>query len=151
MSSSKLLAVAAMGCCAFLAACSAPGRNFSDSRLRETLEVEILPNTSKMFIYRLQMPEDLIPSQVRIERGGWSRGDDEPAGIALGASTPKRLQENAAFVVAQMGYCREGVLIIDSSASRFNLWVKGECKEGATDLDRQTFGGKKILPVTLAH
>jgi len=134
---------------ALLAACSTPGRSYTDSNLQETLEVEILPNTSKMFVYRLRVPEEHQPNSVRIERGGFQKGDDNRRGISIGGSTPKRLVENAAYVVEQMGYCREGFLEIDSSASQFNLWVKGECKEGATENDIKKFGTKQILPVVL--
>ena len=135
---------------ALLVACSSSGRNYTDSRLQETLETEILPNTSKMFIYRLRLPDDQQPNSVRIERGGFQGGgDNNRGGVSIGASTPKRLIENAGYVVQQIGYCREGFLEIDSSVSQFNLWVKGECKEGATEEDIKKFGTKKILPVDL--
>ena len=140
-----------VGICAFLVSCSTPGRSYTDSKLEETLEIEILPNTSKMFTYRLRVPEDKISNSIRIERGGFQREEDTRGGIAIGGSTPKRLIENAGYVVEHMGYCREGFLLIDSSASQFNLWVKGECKEGATEDDKQKFGIKQILPVKLAN
>jgi hypothetical protein len=134
---------------ALLLACSSPGRNYTGSSLEETLEVEILPNTSKMFVYRLRLPEDRMPEDVRVERGGPSGSDGR--GINIGRGTTERLHENATFVVQQMGYCREGFLEIDSSASRFNLWLKGECKEGATEEDRKKFGQKQTLPVKLVN
>jgi hypothetical protein len=130
-----------------LVACSSPGRSYTDSKLQETLEIEILPNTSKMFVYRLRLPDDQRPDAVRIERGGFQSGGDTRGGVAIGSSTPKRLIENAGYVVKQMGYCRDGFLEIDSSVSQFNLWVKGECKEGSTEEDIKKFGTKKILPV----
>jgi len=132
-----------------LFACSSPGRNYTDSSLEETLEIEILPNTSKMFVYRLRLPEDRLPSDVRVERGSGHPDGPGGRGINIDRGTTGRLHENAAYVVEQMGYCREGFLEIDSSASRFNLWVKGECKEGATDADRQKFGQKQTLKVKL--
>lgn len=135
---------------ALLLACSSPGRNYTGSSLEETLEIEILPNTSKMFVYRLRLPEDRMPSDVRVERGGHSEGPGGH-GINIDRDTTERLHENAAYVVAQMGYCREGFLEIDSSASRFNLWVKGECKDGATEDDRKKFGQKQTLPVKLTR
>ena len=116
--------------------------------MQETLEIEILPNTSKMFVYRLQLPESKLSNGVRIERGGFQR-NEEVRGIAVGGATQKRLVENAGYVVQQMGYCREGFLEIDSSASQYNLWLKGECKDGATEDDRKKFGTKQILPVNL--
>jgi hypothetical protein len=70
-------------------------------------------------------------------------------GISVGRSTQERLQNNAAYVLKNMGYCREGFLVLDSSASRFNSWVKGECKEAASAADRQKFGTKQTLPVVL--
>jgi hypothetical protein len=133
----------------FLVGCTAPGRNYTDSQLQETLDIEILPNTSKMFVYRLRLPEDQQPNSVRIERGGFQGGRDNRGGVPIASSTPKRLIENAGHVVEQMGYCREGFLEIDSSVSQFNSWVKGECKEGATEDDLKKFGTKKILPVDL--
>lgn len=142
----RLLFIAAVS--ALLFACTSPGRNYTGSSLEETLETEILPNTSKMFVYRLRLPEDRMPSDVRIERGGHPDGPGG-RGIDIGRETTARLHENAAYVVEQMGYCREGFLEIDSSASRFNLWIKGECKDGATDEDRKKFGQKQVLPVKL--
>lgn len=149
MLSARFLGAVLVSVCGLLAACSAPGRSYTDSKLQETLEIEILPNTSKMFVYRLQLPEDKMPNGVRIERGGFQRSDDERGGIAIGSSTPKRLLENAGYVVERMGYCREGFLEIDSSVSQYNLWMKGECKEGATEDDKKKFGTKQTLPVTL--
>lgn len=138
--------------CGLVAACSSPGRSYTDSKLQETLEIEILPNTSKMFVYRLRLPDDQRPESVRIERGGFQGGSEGPRrGININSSTPQRLVENAGYVVQNMGYCREGFLEIDSSASQYNLWVKGECKEGATDEDRKKFGAKQILPVVITQ
>lgn len=131
--------------CGLSVACSTAGRSYTGSNMQETLEIEILPDTSKMFVYRLQSPEN---NNVRIERGGFQRNDDV-RGIALGSSTQKRLVENAAYVVQHMGYCRDGFLEIDSSASQYNLWLKGECKDGATEDDKKKFGTKQILPVNL--
>jgi hypothetical protein len=136
--------------CGFAVACSTPGRSYTGSNMQETLEVEILPNTSKMFVYRLQLPEDKMSNGVRIERGGFQRSE-EVRGISVGGATQKRLVENAGYVVQHMGYCREGFLEIDSSASQYTLWLKGECKDGATEEDRKKFGTKQILPVTLAN
>jgi hypothetical protein len=134
--------------CGLAIACSSAGRSYTGSNMQETLETEILPNTSKMFVYRLQLPEGKMSNRVHIERGGFKR-NEETRGISVGGTTQKRLVKNAAYVVESMGYCREGFLEIDSSASQYNLWLKGECKEGATEDDKKKFGVKQILPVTL--
>ena len=149
MPSPRLLGclVVASALLSLLAACSTPGRSFTESTMQETLDIEILPNTSKMFVYRLRWPESEIPGLVHVERGATLREQPNPGGVQVGRSTQERLRENAAYVVKRMGYCREGFLEIDSSSSRYHLWLKGECKEGATDADKQQFGEKQTLPV----
>lgn len=143
-------AIGLMSLFACLVACSSPGRNYTGSALVETLDIEIMPNTSKMFVYRLRLPEDRMANNVQIERGGFMGGQQGPRGIAISSTTPKRLQENTAVVVERMGYCREGFLEIDSSIAPYNMWMKGECKEGATEEDIKRFGSKQSLPVKLA-
>lgn len=145
----RLFRFSAVALLALLSACNSTGRNYTDSRLQETLEIEILPNTSKMFVYRLQMPEDQIPGGVHIARGGGRGEGGGPGGVSVGHSTQARLHENAGYVVERMGYCREGFLEIDSSASNYNLWLKGECKDGASAEDIAKFGHKQTLPVKL--
>ena len=152
MSLVKFVGTALIGL--LVTSCTTPGRSYTDGNMQETLEIEILPNTSKMFIYRLRSPEDRMSGGVHIERGGFSHhGGDEGGGhgIAIDRSTQQHMHENAAYVVEHMGYCREGFLEIDSSASRFHLWLKGECKEGATEADIKKFGTKQTLPVKFSN
>lgn len=127
--------------CGLVVACTGTGRNYADTSVQETLEVEILPNASKMFVYRLRWPQDQHQTGIHMGR------ERESGGVNVNGYTEKRLQENAAFQVQKMGYCREGFLVIDSSVSRFHLWLKGECKEGASEVDKKTFNGKQVLPV----
>lgn len=128
-----------------LSACNNSGRSYVKSEMVETLEVEIRPNTSKMFIYRLRWPEALIPSHIRVENGSGSSRPVDQGGISVGRGTYERLLRNTAHVVERAGYCREGFLELDRSISRHHLWIKGECKEGATAEDQQKFGVQKIL------
>lgn len=119
------------------------GRSYTDVGMKETLEVQILPNTSKMFVYRLRMPEDQIPNHVRIVQSG--RETVRQTGVDLGSRSYRSLLMNVEHVVKKSGYCREGFLEIDKSLSRYHIWMKGECKEGATSEDSQKFGTEKIL------
>ena len=141
-------------CCSalmvFLAAlngCSSAGRSYTETEMKETLETEILPNTSKMFVYRLKWPETDIPNQVRIIRSDAPRNPYDRGGVEITRRTYGKLQENAAYVVQQEGYCREGFIELDHSMSRYHLWLKGECKEGASDADRTKFGEKNVISV----
>ena len=63
----------------------------------------------------------------------------------MGRGTYERLQENTAYVVARAGYCREGFFELDKRISRYEMWVRGECKESATEADREFFGATKAL------
>lgn len=129
-------------CVCAISGCNS-GRSYTKVGMQETLELQILPNTSKMFVYRLRMPEDQIPSQVRIAQS--SRDRVQQTGVELGARSYRSLLMNVEYVVKKSGYCREGFLEIDKSLSRYHIWMKGECKEGATTEDQQKFGSEKIL------
>ena len=148
-------AVLLVTCGLLIAACTSTGRSYVESSMQETLDVEILPNTSKMFVYRLRWPQDEQGNNVHIARnssfGGGGEGGGGRGGVDINRSSEQRLRENAGYVVQNMGYCREGFLVIDSSMSRFHLWLKGECKEGATAEDRKKFGEKQTLPVKLTR
>ncbi len=129
-----------------LVGCSSAGRSYVKSEMDETLEVEILPNDSKMFTYRLRWPEDRIPNHIRVSRDGSdARRDFYEGGVNVGRNTRQRLLENTGYVVEKVGYCRDGFFELDRSISRYHLWVRGECKESATPEDQLAFTGKQIL------
>jgi hypothetical protein len=119
------------------------GRSYVETQMAETLEIEILPNTSKMFTYRLRWPEP--PNQAGIERGGGHPGAHHGGGIKVGRDTYELLLVNTAYVVEHSGYCREGFFELDRRVSPMHLWVRGECKDGATPEDQQAFGTKQTL------
>jgi len=140
----KLLALPFM--VVMIGGCESAGRSYVDTSLVETLEVEILPNTSKMFIYRLRWPEEHIPSHVQVDRGGGNPGRAyRRGGVDVSRKTHERLLENTDYVVRQSGYCRDGFFELDRSISRYHLWIRGECKDGATSSDRENFGEKAVL------
>jgi hypothetical protein len=137
-----LMAIAVL----LLVGCGTAGRSYVETEMTETLEVEVLPNASKMFIYRLRWPEESIPNHIRVARGGANPGREFAlGGVDVGRSTHERLLENTAYVVKHAGYCREGFFELDRSISRYHLWVRGECKDSATSADQQSFGAKQTL------
>jgi hypothetical protein len=131
---------------ALLVGCTSAGRSYVKSEMSETLEVEVLPNQSKMFTYRLRWPEEQIPNHIRVSRDGSdTRRDFYEGGVNVGRNTHERLLQNTAYVVEKAGYCRDGFFELDRSISRYHLWVRGECKESASSEDRQVFAGKQVL------
>ena len=130
-----------------LVGCSSNNRrSYVTTEMVETLEVAILPNTRKMFTYRLRWPEEAIPSHIHIARAGRDPGREfAQGGVDVGRDTYDRLLTNTAYVVERAGYCRAGFFELDRSISRYHLWVRGECKDGATEADQQVFGAQKIL------
>jgi hypothetical protein len=139
--------ILAMVAALLLLGCSTnDGRSYVETEMTETLEVEILPNTSKMFTYRLRWPEDHIPGNVHVARGGNNPEQEfTHGGVNVGRDTHERLLVNAGYVVEHSGYCRDGFFELDRSISRYHLWVRGECKDGASAADQQAFGTKQTL------
>lgn len=143
---SKYGAVMLMAALLLVGCSSNNGRSYVETEMAETLEVEILPNTSKMFTYRLRWPEDRIPSHIHVARGGNNPGREfSRGGVDLGRDTYERLLANTAYVVEHSGYCRDGFFELDRSISRYHLWVRGECKDSASADDQQAFGAKQTL------
>lgn len=135
----------AIGLCVLMG-CSSTGRSYVKSEMNETLEVEVLPNDSKMFTYRLRWPEEQVPNHIRVSRDGSdARREFYQGGVDVGRNTYQRLKENTAYVLEQTGYCREGFFELDHSISRYHLWIRGECKESATAEDRARFAPKQTL------
>jgi len=129
-----------------VAGCSNNGRSYTDTSMAETLEMEIMPNASKMFTYRLRWPEASITSPRQVARNGNRPGREfARGGVDVGRGSYDRLLANTAYVVERSGYCRDGFFELDRSISRYHLWVRGECKDSASDEDRNIFSEKQIL------
>lgn len=144
---SAALAVLIFSLSVLLGGCGTPGRSYAKTGMQETLEVDILRNNSKMFVYRLKWPDDAIPNHIRVARHSGPSQPRNVGGVDINRSTYERLQQNAAYVVKHMDYCREGYIELDRSISRYHLWLKGECKESATTTDRQQFAEQEILVI----
>jgi hypothetical protein len=129
-----------------LIGCSS-GRSYTETGLAETLETEILADGSKMFVYRLRWPEDQIPNHVRVAKSRVGPDPYQRKGVEVNRYTYERIRANAEHVVARKGYCREGYLELDGSVSRYHMWLKGECRDTASEEDRARFPGQQILPM----
>jgi len=125
--------------------CTSSGRNFSE--LDESLSIQVLPDTSKQFVYSLTAPDMLRRSLVQVYRSPGEASQhrrQEPEG----QRTYRQLRANTERALADTGFCREGFLELDYRLSRDDLWMRGECREGATPEDIERFSGvdELILP-----
>ncbi|WP_347330667.1 hypothetical protein [Marinimicrobium locisalis] len=124
--------------------CSSGGRHYS--ALQETLSIEILPNTSKQFVYRLAIPEAMRRPLVQVydsPKEASQHRQREP----LGEPAYRRLKKDTKRAVQVTGYCREGFLELDYRLSYEEMWMRGECREGATEKDRERFAGRDTLSI----
>jgi hypothetical protein len=125
------------------AACSTADRHFT--QMEESLAITIMPDSSKQFIYRLNLPAGAPPDPLVVPRrtDGPSHRPAQPDRRAY-----QRLRENVDLALARTGYCRAGYLELDRRLATHTLWLRGECREGATDEDMENFGGRDTLPLT---
>jgi len=146
-----------------LLACS---NNKRTPQLEETFVTKIEDNGLKLFSYTLSVAGP-APSAGGKRGGvglsGKGRGSGGSAGGGRGAGGnksggrgqggnmdpkkkgekfAKKILEQLTLKVEQSGYCREGFIEIDRQITRGYGQVRGECKEGASDADREKFAAE---------
>ncbi len=133
-----LLACSLAGC-----ALGGGGRHFS--HMDETLDINILPDSSKQFVYRLQLQGRPEPDNPRVHRSPADRNYSQRGMVEPTDANYRRLQQNAERAVARAGYCRRGYMELDYRLSYHQLWLRGECREGASAEDLERFGDVQTL------
>ena len=102
----------------------------------QVLSIQVLPNQSKQFMYRVgQAAQIASGTLVRAPRYVPDRRDYE------------KLQRRTAYVVAATGYCRNGYMELDFRLNMQQQWLRGECKESATESDIAAFADRASLPL----
>lgn len=130
-----------------LTGCNSVERSRAD--MTESLEIEIRPNASKLFVYRMADPAGARAHQARMQNlRARHRGERAGPKDRGGVRTYQLLQTNAQRALVSTGFCREGYLELDRRISANVLWLRGECRESATDEDRERFGDLTTLDVT---
>lgn len=124
-----LLRAMAAGILLGLAACSTVP---SYGNTPQALTVRLLADGSKQFTYRLG----------RVVKRPKGRLEQAPRHLP-DRRDYERLQRRTAYVVAATGYCRRGYMELDFRLNRRQQWLRGECKEGATEADIEIFGDQK--------
>lgn len=116
--------------------------------LQESLDIRVLPNTSKLFTYRLVVPESQRRPRVRPYDSVRDAREDRRPREPLGEGAYRELRARAQEVVRQTGYCRDGVLELDYRLSREEMWFRGECREAASEADMERFGEQSELAIS---
>ena len=131
-----------------LAGCNTVER--AQAGMTESLEIEIRPNASKLFVYRLADPTGARAHQAQVQRlraqrrGGRAAGPRDRGGVR----SYRLLQASAQRALLSTGFCRDGYLELDRRISANLLWLRGECRDAATEEDRKRFGDLTTLDPT---
>lgn len=135
--------------------CSGPGSKRKPPEMRESFSTSVTEDGSKMFEYRLVAVRssdnrDSMPSKGGMRpRGGMGggKGGDRPShgdgdSGAMQEKMKSKFYEKLDAKLAESGYCREGYMELDSTFSRGTSVLRGECRESASDTDRDKFSDK---------
>jgi hypothetical protein len=130
--------------------------------LDETFTTDIMDNGLKMFSYSLtsapqkhhameKKPRQVKPNATgRQKRTGTvrSRSQDQSSRSMLLTQAKRQsydavmkqlIDEKLTLKLAATGYCREGHIILETYIGNTNSQLRGECNEGASELDRHKF------------
>lgn len=102
---------------------------------RESLIPEIHADGTKFFVFqrdylRADREPGFMPSDVGVQRR-----PPEP-GIRIGEFD---VEQRLTLIMLTTGYCREGFFELYREQTFQSFSVRGECREGANDADRETF------------
>jgi hypothetical protein len=141
-----------------LTACAPQSRRMENLEVEEKFVPYITETGLKIFIYTVSMKgageqgDSRGGAKSTGERGGSRRGTKPTGGRgggSHGGTTPDRdsmeksikekIEQKLLAKLTETGYCREGYLELGSSIGKRESSIRGECKEGATEEDRQVF------------
>ncbi|MCL6415727.1 hypothetical protein MIB92_08695 [Aestuariirhabdus sp. Z084] len=129
-----------------LTACSGRGHNPPPLEAA-ALKTDIKDNGLKLFVYETLPVKHSVAEQPTQK----SRTNRPPGG---GHSQKRQVQSNTNPLLEALtdsidnaledtGYCREGYIELDHFSRRGLARIRGECKEGATELDRRLFPNQR--------
>jgi len=128
-----------------LAACAS--NQMKQPEIEETLETDIKSNGIKLFKYTetARMPD----GSYRVSSHGKSGGEGGMSGggqdgwFDRESRIKEEMHEKLDARLTETGYCREGYIVLSSSIGGGRSFIRGECKEGATEDDRKKFANSK--------
>lgn len=138
-----------------LSACSGPGDRRPRPEPTELFSTSITEDGSKMFVYEVKMGSPPGPGGEGGGGRGGPPGGGGPGGPpgggggeggprgGPGGQAPEHIKSMFYDMLdeklAQNGYCREGYLELESDFERGDATLRGECREAASEADRQQF------------
>ncbi len=137
----KLTGLSLIAC--LLAACS--GSQLQDNET-ETFNPRILKDGSKLFDYRLDSPSDgRVKPTLVFDANEPTDMNEPPEMSAYSADDEKAAIEARVMALIDKkldntGYCREGYVVVEKVIGFRHSTVTGECREAASDADRELFG-----------
>jgi len=128
-----------------LAACASS--QMKQSEIEEMFVTDIKPNGIKLFNYSVTMSRS--DGSHRVSGRGKSGGEGGvsgggPAGwYGRESGMKEKMHEKLNARLTETGYCREGYIVLGSSIGGGRSFIRGECKEGATEDDRKKFANSQ--------
>ncbi len=129
----------------FLAACASD--QMKQSEIEEMFVTDIKSNGIKLFNYSVTMIRP--DGSHRVSGRGKSEGE---AGVSGGgpagwygreSGMKEKMHEKLNTRLTETGYCRDGYIVLGSSIGGGRSFIRGECKEGATEDDRKKFANSQ--------
>ncbi|MDH4274727.1 MAG: hypothetical protein OEW08_06795 [Gammaproteobacteria bacterium] len=137
--------------CAFFAAACASHQE-KDIFIEEAFVTNIKSNGIKIFVYNVMTGQvDKAVNDGKTLPGGSRRKKGKEAFVRNGVDSPRpgyvathnpnhhQLLKSLDIKLAETGYCRRGYLELDNFFDRSRSQIRGECKDGATQEDREKF------------
>ncbi|MDX2350215.1 MAG: hypothetical protein QNK32_07470 [Porticoccus sp.] len=117
------------------------------------LLTDIGSNDLKLFTYKVTMSAPPRSKGAKAEgRGGEKRGNRTRGSGGRGHEGVTEAQKEHIYALldaklTETGYCREGYINIGSYFEKIQAELRGECNEGATLEDRETFTANKNIAI----
>ncbi|MGB5178196.1 MAG: hypothetical protein WBP44_05640 [Gammaproteobacteria bacterium] len=115
------------------------------SEIEEMFVTDIKSNGIKLFNYTVTTSDGPHRVSGRSNSGGEvGMSGVEPADWHGRESGMKeKMHEKLDARLTETGYCREGYIVLSSSIGGGRSFIRGECKEGATEDDRKRFANSQ--------
>ncbi len=138
--SSTLLAIAIPAALTLGCAQSAHKRPGDRPQPTETFSTEITADGTKLFSYRVEMPErSRMTGGERPRRPAMEKGDRGAESATPGRERSKeRLHERLEQKIAEAAFCEEGYIVLEEVTGDRYASIRGECREGVDDQGSST-------------